>query len=509
MNQLVLPLTFEDINNRFNAVDVDSKMMEFVSPVIETEKEISIIASNIDKSGKLTFILGHPGIGKSTFLHSLKWRKHIPIREVIDVNANDYLDNGNLNSLYEKINFICKNEIVNNDKGVCAIVINYLEYLDEYGDEIIKGFFRRLNGLLRENPVLILWPVTDKHDVDKMLSFSKHVSGTLYQRDKQIINVTGPEKNEYVNIAKATIKVLNDGAELSDFGLTHDDLVETFNNFVKLPSIQQNLREYYSHVISKWESNSNYLSSLEDKIPKPTEIWFIFPFKEAESIVNQFARRGTRIDDAWTAISDKFSDYITGNTQRAAKWNSTRLQLALHGAFKTRIMYIPTNLVVTSAATFSDNVDLLTLINKHTLDQHWKDKTVTKKSIMSSAIYKQLISEQFPAGKRKGGLTEQALIKADPIYKDIVSWISSGGSGSDTHLNKAFSKGLEATGISNLKVEKKHPWIDNIFPDIQIDLGHKIICIEFHYTNKDEPYIIADYVLRKLDTYMTQIENIK
>lgn len=492
----------------FNSTEVDARMMEFVSPLIETEEEISQIASNITNSGKLTFILGNPGIGKSTFLHSLNWRKHIPIRMVIDIDSNEYLEGENLNSLFDKLSLVCKEESQKNDQGICAIIINYLESLDEYQDSVIKGFFRRLNGLLRTFPVLILWPVTSQEDVNKMLEYTKQVAGTLFSRDKQVMQIKGPKGEQFVNIAKSTVKVMNDGAELSEFGLTNDNLVETYDEFKKLPLKEQNLREYYSRILSKWEMNSDYLKSLKAKIPKPTEVWFAFPFKEAESIVNQFARRGNRVDDSWTAISDKFSDYITGNTQRAAKWNSKRLQLALHGALKTRILYHPTNLVVTIAAAYSDNNILKGIIAKHDPPDHWTKKYPTKNSLKKSPIFKQLIEELFPLGKRKGGPVLQALETAEPIYKDIVGWISSSGSGSDTHLNKAFGKALIESGIKNVSVEKEHPWIKGVIPDIQIELGHKIICIEFHYTNQDEPYIIADYSLKKLDTYMTQIESL-
>ncbi|MBK8556010.1 MAG: ATP-binding protein [Lewinellaceae bacterium] len=498
-------MTYEDINNHFQSDERDARMMEFVSPLSESETMLSVIASNITTAGKLTFILGHPGVGKSTFLHTLNWRSHIPIRKVIDLDANSFNDGESLDGLYNEIHRICGNETDRNDKGICAILINYLEYVDEYPDSTVKGFFRKLNGLLRNKPVLILWPVINENDVQRMIEFSQHVSGTLYQRDRKVVNITGPKKSEYIDIAKRTIKVLNNGAELSDFGLTNDDLVEIYNEFIQLPIIDQNIREYYSRIVSKWELSSKYLEELKLKIPKPTEVWFIFPFKEAEAVVNQFSRKGNRVEDAWTAVTDKFSDYINGNTQRASKWDSTRLNLALHGALKSRIMYIPTNLVITTSAAFSNNPELIKIISDHNPPSHWNKKYQTKISIERSPVYKQLINEQFPTGKRKGGPVVQALETANPIYKDIVAWVSGSGSGSDTYLNKAFASALEEAGVNNVSVEKEHPWIKSVFPDIQIDLGHKIVCLEFHYTFQDEPHIIADYCLKKLDIYMNQM----
>ena len=506
MKTLILPLTYEDIDNHFISKERDSKMMEFVSPLVETETEIATIVKSISTAGKLAFILGNPGVGKSTFLHSLTWRTHLNVRKIIDIDANDFLTNG-LDSLFEEINRVTKKEVSKNDAGISTIIINYLEYINEYTEDEIRSFFRKINGVLRNNGILLLWPVVSQEDVDKMIEYSQHVSGTLYQRDRAIINLTGPTTEKYVDIAKRTIKVLNDGSELSDFGLTHDDLVETYDVFKKTPIISQNIREYYSRILSKWEINNDNLNKIKSEIPKPTEVWFIFPFVEAETLVNQFSRKGNRVEDCWTAVSDKFSDYITDNKQRAAKWDSTRLQLALHGAIKTRVMYLPTNLVVTTALSYSMNQSLKDLINKHiNIPPHWNKKYQTKTSLKLSPIFKQLISESFPSGKRKGGPVLEALKTSEPIYKDIVKWISSGG-GSDTHLNKAFADSLIDAGIISVLVEKEHPYIKSVYPDIQINLGHKIVCLEFHYTTQNEPHIIADYCLKKLDVYMNQLQS--
>lgn len=503
MKQLILPLTYEDINNQFKSSERDAKMMEFVSPLTTTEEELVIISKSITTAGKLAFVLGNPGIGKSTFLHTLTWRTHLQIRTIHDIDANEFIQD-DLDLLFTEISRIGKIESAKNDAGISAIVINYLEYIDEFPEESIKSFFRKLNGLLRNTPVLILWPVVNDSDVQKMIGFSEHVSGTLYQRDRKIVRITGPKTEDYVDIAKRTIKVLNDGAELSDLGLTHDDLVSTFTEFMKLPSIEHNIRGYYERILSQWELNNNYIDTLRRDIPKPTEVWFIFPFKDAESVVNQFSRKGNRVEDAWTAVSDKFSDYIDANKQRAGKWNPKRLNLALHGAIKTRVMYLPTNLVISTALTYTDNQPLKDLINKHNPSDHWKKQAATNKSLMLSPIYRQLIGEQYPSGKRKGGPVVEALNKAEPIYKDVVKWISGTG-GSDTSLNKAIAKALIECGIENVVVEKEHPFIKSIYPDIQIDLGHKIVCLEFHYTNQDEPHVIADYCLKKLDIYMSQL----
>lgn len=504
MKKLVLPETYEYIQSHFSKSEIDEKIIEFVRPLINTEREISLIASDIKSAGKLVFTLGRAGIGKSTFLNTLKLRSHLSIRKVININANNFLK---LDELFIELSQICEREISRNDMGICAIVIDYLESLNNYEDKVVKAFFQRLNGLLRLNPVLILWPVINEDDVNKMIKFSQDVSGgTLFSGDKQIININGPDLKEYVNIAKSTIKVLNGGAELSHFVLSNDIITEIFDDYVESTSeMDRSLRSFYAQIISEWKKNSGYIKELESQIPKETEVWFIFPPKEAESIVDRFVKRGNSIEDEWTIIADQLLTTIK-RTKWNAVWTSKRLLMALHWHLKARMMFLPTNLVISACASFSDNEDLKELIKSHSPPGNWSRKAGTKKSIESSPMYKQLIGEQFPFGKRKGGNIIKSLNRAEPIYSDIIKdWLNHGG-GNDIHLNKALGKALEYAGIENVKVEKEHPWIKGVKPDIQIEREDKIICMEFHYTTVNTPSKFAHYTLEKLDRYMTQTE---
>ena len=73
-------------------------------------------------------------------------------------------------------------------------------------------------------------------------------------------------------------------------------------------------------------------------------------------------------------------------------------------------------------------------------------------------------------------------------------------------INKCIAKAItDATGII-ANNDKIHPWIPRIIPDIFLEIEQKQICIEFHHTNRDEPGVIADYVLKKLNIYMNQLE---
>lgn len=218
--ELYLPDSFEDVKYELN--NELEKMMEFVVPVQDAEKEVAFIAKNIRNAGKVLLLHGIPGIGKSTFIQSLKWRSHMPIKEVVNIDATEFsAKESKLIRINDRIKEIIENHDVHvNSNGVFTIVLDYLESIQDETAEDKKAFFRDLNGILRKNPIFIIWPVTEKQDVDDIKNYSGAVSGTLFYRGKEVLDFDGPNKEIFPSILKNTISVLNTGYIYSDFQLT-------------------------------------------------------------------------------------------------------------------------------------------------------------------------------------------------------------------------------------------------------------------------------------------------
>lgn len=207
MNELVLFSAFEEISRFLDDSQVNAKLMEFIEPIQTVEEDINIVTSSMKTSGKIMFLYGRPGVGKSTFIKSLSWRPHVFIREIIEIDANDHISNG-LISLFDIISRHKEAAYQKRDKGPTCLVLNYLEHLDDYAEGDVKSFFRKLNGLLRNTPVFIIWPVTNKVDVEHMLQYSKDVSGTLFYRGKEVVDFPGPPQEKFRDIVIRTISVL-------------------------------------------------------------------------------------------------------------------------------------------------------------------------------------------------------------------------------------------------------------------------------------------------------------
>ena len=110
IRELILPLTYEEAVDRVGA-DI-AKMAEFIVPVTKFEEQIIEIVSDMKRCGYLLFLYGISGVGKSTFVSSLKWRSHIPIKNITSINAIELTNPdepwAKLKQLYAQISQIAK-----------------------------------------------------------------------------------------------------------------------------------------------------------------------------------------------------------------------------------------------------------------------------------------------------------------------------------------------------------------------------------------------------------------
>lgn len=507
---LYLPDSFEDIKYELN--DKLEKMMEFVVPVQDAEKEVAFIAKNIRNAGKLLLMQGIPGVGKSTFIQSLKWRSHMPIRDVVNIDATEFSAQGSkLVQINKKIKEVIENnDIAVNSNGAFTIVLDYLESIQDETAENKKAFFRDLNGILRKNPIFIIWPVTEKQDVDDIIKYSQAVSGTLFYRGKEVFEFRGPNKDDFPAILKNTISVINAGYIYSDFQLTDSDFMEVLTSLNEKES-SFTLRDYIIEIRELWFKKTDRVDKILKSIPKPTEVWFIFSMPEAEQLVAQFVRKSQNIEECWDAYHAKLDEYIHGN-QKAEFWNSNRLQLAISGAFKTKIMYLQTSALVSCLASYGNAYGVNKKIDwdKLTFPKNWKQKSTAKSFLERTPILRQLNGKKITFGAIRGN-SNNAIEKAKTAYEEINK-VASGYNferdGSDKPFNKTIAAALqELRPDLIITPEKQHPWLNNIYPDITIELEDRLVCLEFHYTKKRVPSAIADYVLKKMDTYMRQVEN--
>ena len=522
-NDLFLPFTYEEILKKIGKDK--SRLVDLIVPVTQFEKQIIQVVLDIENAGYLLFLYGVSGVGKSTFISSLKFQKHIPIQSIVSIDASelDYENKSDikLKQLLKQIkkearDFFSENN-QSNDK--LCIIIDYLENLNDEDNNNVKAFFRDLNGLLRKYPILIIWPVTVREDLENMQEFAKSFSSTMFHRIRPAINFTGPPLDEYPNIAKKTIMFFNEGKSCYEFQLTDNDLENLKKGYEKKAQEKHLIRDYLKDIRSLWEERTDYISGIVKNVPKPTEVWFIFSYPEAEDIVARFAKQTPDIiNEMWNADYKSLFVYISDNNQRKADWKPQRLTLALSSRMlTTKIMYLPTNALVSCIAAYAKDAEIpipkedLLNRDKYNILQYWCIKSNAKKTLSTTPLYLQLSGVSITGGKRKSGRVEKGLKNATPAFEKINKDISDKKI-SDQKFNKAVCLALQDVfnnSEHNLDfvAEKPHPHLTNIRPDILVDTNDKLVCLEFCYTNNKTPGNMADYVLRKLNQYMKQLKD--
>jgi len=518
IHQLYIPVSYEDIVKSIGKKS--AKIAELIVPVTEFEKQITQVVNDIKKSGYLLFLYGASGVGKSTFISSLEWRTHIPIKEITYINASDLVSYSEsefklkrlFNNIKQKASNFFKENITDGER--LCIVIEYLETLQDEDAKQVIGLFKNLNGLLRQYPILIVWPVTQRDDLDNMQNFAERYSSTMFHRRIPVIEFTGPEIMQYPNIAKKTIMVFNKGRNSYDFQLNDNDFENLKNTYENKPKEKQIIRDYLKEVLDIWEERTGYISQLMKTVPKPTEVWFVFCYPEAENVVARFAKQSPDIiDEMWNADYKALSTYITQHNQRKADWPVRRLTMALSGILTTKIMYLPTNALVSCIAAYAEDVGIAvsreSFIKDYNVPNHWFGKQNAQNMLSRTPLYLQLSNRPIPAGKRKSGTVEEALANAREPFEKINNDITN-----KKISDQSFNKCLYLTLVKifqnqpnlSFSCEKNHPDI-NTRPDILVDLQNdKYICMELSYTIDKKPSFIADYVLRKLNIYMKQLE---
>lgn len=510
MNKLVLPVAYEEIVQTLGvSKNINTKLMDFVQPVEDAERDLAEVLGFMDHSGRLTFLYGRPGVGKSTFIQSLTWRTQLLVGHLEQFDASTYPVTEALDHALNAIRVLTTTALRKADLGASVLVINYLENLDGVPVEIVRGFFRALNGLLRNNRILVIWPVTSRADVQRMIGEAAQVSDTLFHSGKDVIDFAGPSVQSFPTIARNTIAVLNDGKLLEDFELTNDDLDELLTQLQGQGIEQTTVRSYLRLIKESWVARTRQLSRIRSAFPKHTEIWFIVAHKDSEDVADQFARKSPDPTEAWRANHGKLMEYIHNN-QRAADWNAKRLQFAIGGAFTCRIIYLPTSTLVAAIAAYADPTLLARLqLGALGLPASWFKKDSARKRLATTPVVRQLKGELAKLGKRRSGTVGTALAKAGPAYAKLSRFASGDAGGSDEPLNHALAAALRdmLPADFNMAIETPHPWLPNVIPDIRVDTpSDRHICIEMFYSARTDAYVTADYVLRKLDRYMRQLE---
>lgn len=465
-SQLKLPSRFEGLIKTFGET-TNSILLPLKNDISEFKK----IALGIKRvsQGKLIFLHGPSGLGKSSFLYSLPvfepqlFIKEIKLPLIWDLDLSDIPK------------YIAQN--IERTEKITIVTIDRRESLD-FDEKVFKGMMVNLNALLRErDDILIVWPVTNKDFAEQAINSIKEAGGSSPFALKPIMDLEGLKENRYMDVLSDLMTL--SGKNLEDFAVEEPEL-EYFKS-------ERTIGDFLDKVN---ELINERLDTSDLGVSLPT---LLFVISSSDEVQIQAICRNLRRADKYLLEPARLR-MDTSSSKAIEWWNerSTNTLTALPyiiTMFKAQIVCLSPSSVVYSSM-LSEDTELNSLVTGIQ-----KNKGNGKKAINSSEFVRYFEGKtDFPKGGRTG--TENTSKIYDKIQK--VSEVK------HKAINESIIKlALEATPDlfdDNYRMEQG---INNIQSDALVYKNDQLYALEFHHksTKGCTENKIAIYILEKLAEY--------
>lgn len=469
MNErFLLPDRFEGLYETIG----DRDITKIIAPVDYGINTIQDVYEEIYSSGRGSFLilLGNSGSGKTTFLRTLDL--FIENVEILTI-SNEMDIRSEINKLTES-----KYELR-------IVIIEGRESILDMSNTEVTAAIHMINSFIRSpkgKKSLVVWPCNDKDIVDNLVVTSRTVGGTaLLGLKDTYFSFDGPDKTQFVNIAKQTVELLNNGKTLLDFGIT-DEIADNYVNGVST------IGEYLKLINSEVRKNKNFVRNL--KIKDHCKMWVIVlgqnePSKDVEALT-----KGEFLD----ADVQRLLVSTEANLVQDLKKIPDKIAL-LSNYLDTKIIYIPIVDALSIVKSYA-NDDLRSVMKAKGMLLN-KDPKIAER-LQNSELVRMIQMDTKLMGKK--GVTGTNSINSFGKLLEISQT-------NDRLLNDAFGRALKENGyIDQYLTEQNFGSGLTRRTDLLCKIGNKEIRLEFMWRKSTSKAEIANYTLTKLYNYGRALE---
>lgn len=460
-----IPSRFEGLMRAFG--EKAPATLQRVEPDIE---EFTKIALGIKRTqqGKLIFLYGPPGIGKSSFLYSLPIFQ--PGYFSVEVKLPPTWELG----LSEIPAYIMRNIPVT-DK-ITIITVDRRES-PNFDEKQFRGLMVDLNGLLRERPdVLIVWPITNRNFAEQAISMIKQAGGDSAFDNEPIVNLTGLAKEQYNHVLQTILDI--NGVALADFAVDWSEVEEMKGEGSTIGG--------FLDRVNKLISGRLEVKELGIKLPT-----IVFAISSNDEATIQAICRGMRRADKYLLEAARLTMF-TKNSNIAEWWQerAKNLRSALPyiiTMFKAQIVCLSPSSVVYSALLYGDEELQVLAAGPQ------RNKGNGRSTMRSTEFVK------FFYGKDDTQKTGAASSTTVQIY-DKIQAVSESKHKAINESIITLALDTEGTLFENPIIEEP---LNGIQPDVQVTKNSTPYTIEFHHKSGKHctENKVAIYVLEKLKEY--------
>jgi energy-coupling factor transporter ATP-binding protein EcfA2 len=447
------------------------------STFVPVQNDLNVIKKLIARSesasqGKIMFISGESGIGKSTFIHSLEVFLSDKVSKVERIPPPHELE---VEKVPEYISNVIRQEkitIINFDGREAPF----------FHEEQYRNFIIQLNNVLRSRKdIIVLQPVTDEKFAQKICKLFEGIGGNSAFGAEQIHKLNGLPKDQFEITLGKILQIAN--WKLEDAAIETDEISKIQNGSSRIGEF---LDKVGNLIADRFDTDS-----LGITFPK-----IVIAISSDNPEVRAICRNLRRADSFY--IESARLLMVTKKSNVAEWWSQRSKDIKaslphIIALFDAQLVSVSASSVVHSVVCYGSN-ELSSLIQPFR-----KNKGNAKKIIKSSELYKFVTGTELDVIQTTGGVSDETT----NAYKKIQEK-------SKTHhkaINKAIVEMVIDAGgdINNPLYENSI--IEGSQTDVVFEYDARSISLELHHIISKEcvENKIAIYILEKLKEYTINI----
>ncbi|MDM8525317.1 hypothetical protein QUF80_18250 [Desulfococcaceae bacterium HSG8] len=489
---LNLPIRYERLHDI--AEEKKIPIRPLIVPVHDAIKQIEEELHTISEilMGRLFVISGETGSGKTTFLSSLGFFiDNISIFFLKDISID------RKNTIEKELYSLNRPR-----KNFSVVVLEGREAPGTIKSEELDVLLTTLNRDFRGETgcnTLFVIPTTSPN-VAQNISMRANSIGGMTSKERPFYVFTGPPRNEYIPIINETLRSLNDGRILDDYGIDErkaNSVAQTSN------SIGNFMQSCQETILSERRTLRKAMHSLKRK---RIHLWMVFCSLEDDLRRNYDMIRSLTTSDYHHVQVKRL---LRGNSREVRYWENNLDKFARAAQYlDLRISHLPMRTVNSVVSAYAD----------YELQEHLKSKGLFKRapnrdsaqdSLRATAIGTFLITRHGFFDKDLSRRGKSTLEKQD-LFKEIAGLASK----DDKALNICIVRALRDIFASktNYTVHPELPITDNssVITDVAVVNTSDIYCLEIKWRSQliPESKIIRQTV-KRVEEFSKELPEIK
>lgn len=466
-----VPARYEALRDSVGSNRVSQVLLEPTADMPMLKQAIAEVHTS--RQGKLLFVQGDPGSGKTSLAESLAIYLGNAVGAVLTSPPDFELP------LAELPSWIAKERArIQLPPGKLVVVNLDGREVTNPDKTTTTAAMTNLNALLRRTPdMLLLWPIINRSFADDAIEQLSQVGGQTALSQRRVHQVVGISKDRYFDVLALILQTM--GVTLADAAVSVD---EARNMVTGSKNLGDYLEAVQAVVVSRYD-----LGELGGKLPR---ISFVVTSNADVNPICRMLRRG----NGYLLDPDRLLQFSKANI--ADDWRQRAVRNARHGLpfiaslFDAKLLNVSSSAVV-NACAFADDDSLGKMVRQHypspVSSNGWN-------SMMNSSLARALLGQEDVG--RSASQPSDAIQSAYKVLQAVSKT-------KHRSLNEAIMKVVAANvdGLPISQFEFKPVVGKDLQVDVWLQKTDRPETLEFTHRADVTEAVVSSYLLTKLQDY--------